>query len=641
MSNLRKAEKAEIEKLTPPSPAEIEQKILGYDLIFKVGDSVWSSNYGTGKVVRLTGDQISQYNKDHLEETGISVQFPKGKGNTFDGGPRTYSLNELKSGYVRLLVDPENFDEDVKGLVNGTLGKEDLMRSAFPNVAESNSREVMIMSKDILLQKKREMILKRDFLTTRSEAAKELLEQRTRQLREIASEYSGILMKLNRLIYTIELYLGVNEELHHLKQGAIAQGEPICFRQRRLYMDVEVGEVGEDLGGLDFSNIEAFDEWLLRKNTYWGMFNYEIMMPEKKGIVIFKVREREKHYSDNPFVNWSINRDNNLTYVLIRNGDNIYRIYGDITIGEKLFPDQSELEGLLNGKGEQHRRVNNKEEILERYKLNMILLQGIIERTICFPEEMHSLSIFKTPIPEDKVRFIYDADKSKMLPAGIKTFKEWWTSKRINIEEGARIFVSSNDMGRGRGNWSDRFLKYYEYDGSIPSLPNTGIYLVETIKERYSLAGEKLNPLAFKYLPAGERAWSWTDKHDTDLTRKNRVSFLIYKDDSFLINYDELTREDLKLLEFYLHTRLGREDYLSNMPMLEELRKAKEAEIIEEDDFIKLSLIDSNLDPEIDFNKGLEAITWWKTKNKWKRSLKADDHKAYRMITNKLTKTVK
>jgi hypothetical protein len=266
----------------------------------------------------------------------------------------------------------------------------------------------------------------------------------------------------------------------------------------------------------------------------------------------------------------------------------------------------------------------------------MILMQGIIERTVCFPEERETVSLFKQPVPEESVKFIYDAENSKMLPSGIPTFKEWWRSMG-KFQEGDRVFLNDNKLTGRSEDWEDRYLKYYSNKWSIPDLPKSGIYQVEPLKDEVWREKEKVERIrtVIKYHPGGEY-WTW----DGDLVeRKNRTSFIVKSEhDDFLINYDNISRNDLKKLEFYIHTRIGREEYLFNIPTIQKLMEVKKQEMSSEDDFIRLVLSDSNFDPEKHFDLGVELVDWWKTKNKWKRFLNCDDYKAYRMITKELTK---
>ena len=64
----------------------------------------------------------------------------------------------------------------------------------------------------------------------------------------------------------------------------------------------------------------------------------------------------------------------------------------------------------------------------------------------------------------------------------------------------------------------------------------------------------------------------------------------------------------------------------------------KKDEIEQHKAFVKL--IQSQR-PQTTFEKGMDAIHWWNTKNKWKRDLKADEAKALRMIISYLNRQSK
>jgi hypothetical protein len=638
-----------------------------YDLDWQLGDLFWSATYGMAYLVDI--ELINPNKENPYEKNNINIYFnfykrveqDKREGRTNDYDKRhKYSLFEYfqysSSKPIKIEANSEEeFDKDLNDVVNGVTTLEHLLSLKYPETSGNQGSELMIMNKDILLERKKDLVKKQQFLQSRSEAAKVMLENRASELRKVAERMNKFIAKLNRLIYSIELYLGIKEEMHQFGFGNNAPAEePICFRQRRMYMDVEVGDPLEDLKGLDWEKIDAFDEWLMKDNVYWKKKNYELVIPENKCVVIFRVREKDKDYgTGNPFIEGNLNIDNRLTYILIRNGENIYRIFGDITIGEKLFPDQEELTELIDRIEGRHKpdtaeykwvhgREQDKEQaddIVERYKLNMILLQGIIERTPCFPENSTTTNIFSPDGYDGKIKFIYDATLNRQLPSGVPTFLEWQKTLNKDIKEGSRVFLISSLFSKhwGSGNDKSRLFKVYYNEHSVPAKPTNGIYQVYSEKNHTTLRNPTpYEQLFIKYNPKDDIAWSWSDSYydREDKTRKNRLSWAIYESDNFLINYDAISREDLKTLEFYLYTRIGRENYLSYMPTLFNLFKAKEKEIQEEDNFIKLCLTQAGLDAEIDFQSGIDAMEWWKLKNKWKRALTADDSKALRMIVS-------
>lgn len=86
-----------------------------------------------------------------------------------------------------------------------------------------------------------------------------------------------------------------------------------------------------------------------------------------------------------------------------------------------------------------------------------------------------------------------------------------------------------------------------------------------------------------------------------------------------------------------MKNRLDREDYVRMLPTLYWVRRVKRREQELEDEFMKM--IAGNLNWELnDENKSKiqEKITWWKTKNKWKRAITTKESTAMRMILRKL-----
>jgi len=216
--------------------------------------------------------------------------------------------------------------------------------------------------------------------------------------------------------------------------------------------------------------------------------------------------------------------------------------------------------------------------------------------------------------------------------------------RKVITKEKSRIFYSG---------WV-RYAKSYQseelqnrlfksnilHPSSLPASPNTSIYLVEC-EHNYCATpwreyAEKKDLLFIKYNPGGEVkiGWSWETKE-----RSNRISFSIKKEDKFIINYDAIGIEELETLKFYLETRIGREEYLHNIPMLKALYEERKKELDQEIEFSKL--VKSQLKDDettITLKDILNAIQWWKLKNKWKRNLKDDETKALRMILRKLKK---
>lgn len=570
------------------------------------------------------------------------------------------------------------------------------------------SKEMLQSMKDDLEQKQKHVSLVQSMV-------RDIMQQRTRdlekiqdQLQLIRADFEKKIEKFQRVIISIELYLGIHEELHQIKEGATAAAdEPICFRQMMLYMDEEMG-IWKN-GGFDWNDIDKFDEWLVKDN------NFKRLAPESKCVVVFRPRRKSKHYSDNAWIQ-AIKDTPNLTktYFLIRNGETLYRIFTDhISVRERLFPKKKEFQKILdelsdiqNEYGEDSHYTEEKKEKAEKvmyyYKKQAILLQGLIDRSTVFhPLSVPNISIFRLHETPDAVRFIYDDEDT--LPSGRLSFWDWHREINSKITKGSRILITGN-----YSNWSHQDIFYRRLFRSINTYaitpPQEGIYEIELFprKKRWDLCesqfeiakkiweenkrpykvistseqkdndrkkqindsgyhysegydghaesiiplphpitkGEHnievegiLDYLTIKWNPGGQ-VTSWNDYKLHD--RKNKMRFKVYRKDEYVLNYDQIELDDI---EFYLTSRVDRENYLEMMPILEKIKKFRLKEIAQEEQFIKL-VIGRN---ESKFENGKEldsrireSIAWWKYKNEWKRPIEKDDTLALRMIEKRI-----
>jgi len=613
------------------------------DTIVEIGSYFYDEYHGIGKILDLrfndskdtqTHNKVyitfEYLNEDKKKETQTFHDF-------FYYGRKTF-----------IETEPEVFKKQVDQLIKSEVTIEELI-SLNDITKKSDSQELMVMNKDILKHKKEELIRKQNFIQSRVKSMMAIMERKRNELQYYKTEMEKQVKKLSKLILSIELYLGVKETLEQIQIGENADpNQPICLRQRLLYMDVEVGDP-ED-GGLDFQNIKDFDNWLLKENIYWKKKNYEVLVPEQKCIVVFRVRKDDKKYgTNNPFLEARMNIDNANTYILIRNGTNIYKIWSDlINITPQLFPGKVELQKLFDDiSGESYYSKEDAENKIFTYKNHILLLQGLIERTPIFPDN-NTLNLFKSEdLESGLIKFIYDNEPGTMLKSGIPSFWDW--KKKINesIDEGSRVLIINNmiDFGYGKDRQEaimDRLFKSkYQYGHNVPNItPSTGIYEVlkdDSAKKRsyYDKDESKYNPLYIKYNPTASNN-SWYNKE-----YKNRLSFEIFTDDDFVLNYDAVKEKDLELLEYYVHSREGRESYLSLIPTLFDLIKTKKEELEQENEFIKLVLSQNKLsNTKSNLILVKETIEWWKLKNKWKRGIDKDDTKALRMISKKINKEI-
>lgn len=528
-----------------------------------------------------------------------------------------YSNNK---SYVKIAVEVGQFIPDAISELHKEATEAFLNPSKLETEADNASSESSIVAMGSKSYYERSLALLEQ-RKARVQAIRNIMESKMDALSNIAHDLSKKLTKIQKVVGVIELYLGVHEDIVQLQYGNPADtATKVTIRQLVLYMDEEVA-VAEG-GGIDFRRVNEFDEWLLIDN------NIDFILPEKKGIVALCPSRQIRNYSDDVFDNSRLNNKNKMLYLLIRNGENIYRIWASIPIGSHLFPTLKENEAMEKIMMSASRLSSWDEEKIEDTKLNnmrnALIIQGIIDRTVLLqplPNGHIDMFAAKTYEADGYVNLLRDAEMT--LSTGRMSYPDWHTQINSYIKRGSRVvyvgipWSKDGHINRFGGNYSNY----------TPPLPNKGIYKIHSIETKSSLWYKNREALKILYKPSDELfdsyAWAYVE-------RKRRIAFYLYRDDSFVLNYDAISLEDI---DYYLNCRLERIHYLDMMPILFELRKSRLEELEKEKHFVALVAHEMHC-KELDVWKWVE---WWKTKNIWKRPITEDDSKAWRMIKSKLS----
>jgi hypothetical protein len=403
---------------------------------------------------------------------------------------RSYGENKIPDD-----MSPTEYMKLAQGAVAGEV---DLSQFNVDNQNEAMSSETALISKgskEGLIRVKQDLEQRKARAEALTAFVNRELERKKREIDQIRYKLEGYIANIKRVvsrvmnvIHTIELYLGIDEEIFQIQEGEKASAdEPISFRQQVLYMDEEVAVYDE--GGLDFKDISVFDEWLLKDD------HYKILVPEQKCIVVFQPRRYYKDYGKEDYRISSAKNEANLrsSYILIRNGDNLYRIFTEkIFIPDCLFPKRNELQDIMEKMSKvvdensawASREIESKEKtetILGEFKKRAVMMQGLIDRTeILHPLPDGKVSMFNLDASGDKIRFIYDAEA--MLPSGRKTFAEWKKEINDKIDVGSRVLITGHygsGYSRSGSEYSNRYYRYYRNDASYPTLPHRGVYEVQ------------------------------------------------------------------------------------------------------------------------------------------------------------------
>ena len=572
-------------------------------------------------------------------------------------------------------------------------------------VAIGSKEYLELMQNEAVAQAKRVESIKM-FVTAQMEIARRQAEALRTQLEATLAVFKKQIKKIYKVLQTIELYLGISEELVQIQEGMPASSDtPISFRQAILFMDEEVA-VWEH-GGLDYSNIPEFENWLLTDK------NYEKVAPEEKCLVVFKPRRlKKKHHSDD-IIQAQMDTWDKQTYFLIRNGENIYRISSaNIAISKRLFPQREELVSMLNSVDEEkwerdkERAKEKFEDTFDQYRCMAFLMQGLMDRTEIFNPMPFKINIFNLEEAGNAVQFIYDDELA--LPTGRKPFWDWHTDINKGINAGSRVLLTGQYSSNANewfnsDEFSDRFAiskrrvpepptkNIYEvfvrYETTTDNLPHYEVdrlqklglvlevdaKLYEGLCKGYETSSYNIQPeegvvveyfsgssrgrtdeyvkaykckykkevLYIKYNPKDKVYHGWDDYSGRE--RTNNLSFTIYRDDHFVLNYDHISIEDI---DFYIHSRSDRKSYYNLMPLLKSIKEKLLQEMQNENNFVKLmvgtviSAQISNISDEKAEAFVRELIVWWKFRTNQKRPISKDDTLAMRMIERRLKAAV-
>lgn len=146
---------------------------------------------------------------------------------------------------------------------------------------------------------------------------------------------------VNQRIFALELYAGIDEGLHRIRDGAPPPGDtPITIFQWLRFMDEET-LIDAVEGGMDFRKMEQFDEWAAAHID-------DITAGCQRAVIAFKIRRHAKDYGppnsiSDAFAHCEYHMQNKFTYLLIRNGQQVYRYWTAIEFDPRLIPLRGEF----------------------------------------------------------------------------------------------------------------------------------------------------------------------------------------------------------------------------------------------------------------------------------------------------------
>jgi hypothetical protein len=442
------------------------------------------------------------------------------------------------------------------------------------------------------------------------------IERLKRQLNEQLQALEDDISRKRKQIAAIETYLGTNEEIVTLiERQPAADAEPIFVYQMKLYMDEEVGLLDDCFSNIgrhnevyepktiDYQNIEEFDAWVSK--------NYDKFLYKPKSIMAWQVRRYDKKYDKDRIVNSLLNTENKATYFLIRNGTCLYRIYSAVYIPDNIFPTGVEWESFYKETWERRRQ-----EFLESRMFIMIALQGLIDRTAVFGTNLRGKVDLIKPdgFTPDQISLIRDAEKEFYIGDGRPSWNEYVSTNRGTITKGTRVLINCETSY----DYKERHKRLRGYNQKYPSPME--IHVVKEVRESKFFSDNYLISYHSDHEIYNRDPYAEEYSH----INSRRVPIWLYR--SEMLNIDAISFEDIN---YYLHNRLCRQEYLDILPAMKFAGKVKHDEYVAETPFMKLVMQKTDCKDELTVRR---AIAWYKLKNSIKRSIAADDQKAFRMV---------
>lgn len=150
---------------------------------------------------------------------------------------------------------------------------------------------------------------------------------------------------IDRRVLAVDLYAGLSEEAICVREGEpAAYAEPVFVMQRMAFMDEECIAFYK-AGGMEFADIRAFDRWVAGDEHFVRLF------PHPRTVVAFRVRRHNKEREGyNLWEHIRLEIDDKLTYLYVRNGEQLHRIGTAMEFKEALFPDREHSRFTLGDK---------------------------------------------------------------------------------------------------------------------------------------------------------------------------------------------------------------------------------------------------------------------------------------------------
>lgn len=461
---------------------------------------------------------------------------------------------------------------------------------------------------------------------------------------ELQRQIEGMRKELERRlehVWMIELFLGTQEQVTLLRDGAPAPAStPITVCQRVLCMDEELAvytwlKHPNRIGSFTWRNLHDFDAWLLQDPQH-----LDAIFPYEKGIVGLRVRRKQYSLGRevHPLVQVGEDEANEMTYILVRNGEQLYRLWVDVSLWPRLFSSDEDVARWcrLADKGGERDKEQGRKEFM-RYIGGLMVLEGLLKRSdllqplpvpdlSCF-DNAHSGYFCMVRDGEDRVQLTDGTDPLAHLTWD--RYRKWLVGQ---LRDGLRV-IWLGPIDGPEGDERRNALKIRTGLNTVSSWPlRNGVYILEGDGEKDGRWWSERTGWSFLYQP-GDTVYSSDWYHGRgEHERARRVRFITTARECLPLDLCSW-----RVLEHLLNDRSQRHAYADFFGAVFGWWKNMKEEQQRESPFVSLALRQAGLEPtEWNVAWGHRLVRWWKMKTQQHRDLGEDEPKALRMVVKAL-----
>lgn len=465
------------------------------------------------------------------------------------------------------------------------------------------------------------------------------LEQKKAELALMADRLKGELERRLGQIWLIELFLGSKERVVTLRTGVPAPAETrIAVYQRVRCMDEEMAleqwfRDPESIGQVSCEEIEVFDEWIAKPE------NLQALFPHPKGIMALRIRRRPKNRGDRGndiatmLANASLAGQDLMTYLLVKNGENLHRIWVDVVMWPRFFARLSEFERPRKGEDSEiawsipEYRKRQIEAASKQFMGGLVALNGLLQRSDIFhPLPRPGLNALSPADVDAYFELVRDDEGDAGLLGDGRAFEglTWdgyrkWLQKAVAV--GCRVYWKGRSRSFGAEGDKEQQRRTMWAPGAH-GWPRYGVpYTLEPPNPQDPKA-EKYGDYRFCMMIENPGRWGY----DGDGRKRRRCRFWV--DPYEVLPIDLIS---WRVLEHLLRDPNQRERYEDFFHTAFAWWKLAKTTAEAERPFVDLVLQYTGAG-EVERPRVERLIRWWKLKTREHRTLAADESKAFRMI---------